>query len=189
MARRKLTPEQENWLFLHFPNMTNKELAEKLTEMARKENQKQLTRLQHLLQEDFCLTTKKIISRKIDAINKFTVISEPLVKRYARKLHCPRKSREHLFICNQEKARATNIKRWLNKAEKVEHVMDWLRTLDINDIRYCIIDGDVSLKGFRVSINRFNRYEGYDRSIFVTSNYIPEAKLLRVNANLYRTTY
>ena len=33
MARKKLTSQQENWLFLHFPDKTNKELAEKLTEM------------------------------------------------------------------------------------------------------------------------------------------------------------
>ena len=189
MASRKLTPEQENWLFMHFPNMTNKELAEKLTEMVRKENQKQLARLQQLLQEDFGITTNKVIRKKIDAIKKFESVSESLVKRYAREMHCPRKSREHIFICNQEKARNTNIKRWLDKAEKIEHIMEWLRTFDVRDVRYCIIDSEANLTSFRVLIHRFNRYEGYDRSVFITSHYIPEAKLLRVSANLYRSTH
>lgn len=47
MARRILTPEQESWLFRHFPNMTNKELAEKLTDMLREENQRQLAQAEH----------------------------------------------------------------------------------------------------------------------------------------------
>ena len=47
MARRILTPEQESWLFSHFPNMTNKELAEKPTDMLREENQRQLAQAEH----------------------------------------------------------------------------------------------------------------------------------------------
>ena len=188
MARRKLTSEQENWLFLHFPTTTNKELAEELTKMIHKENQKQLARLKGLLEEDFSDGAMKVIKHKIDAIDKFKGVSESLVKRYARKLHCPRKSREHLVFCNQEKAKATNLKRWLKKAEKVEHIMDWLRTFDEKDIRYCFIEGDGQLKSFRVSINKFNREEGYDRSVFLTSQFIPEVSLLRVHASLFRTT-
>ena len=115
------------------------------------------------------------------------IISVSLVKRYARNLHCPRKSRMHLLMCNQEKAKATNIKRWLKKAEKVEHVMEWLRTFDLKDIRYCYVEDESKLKSFRTSINKFNRYEGYERSIFLTSQFIPEISLLRVSAILYRT--
>jgi hypothetical protein len=188
MAKRKLTPEQENWLFLHFPDMTNRQLAEELTEMIRKENQKQLARLKRLLEEDFSEGARKVINRKIESLEKFTGVSESLVKRYARNLHCPRKSREHLVTCNQEKAKATNYKRWLKKAEKVEHIMDWLRTFDERDIRYCFIEGEGQLKSFRVSINKFNRYEGYERSVFLTSQFFPEVGLLRVNASLFRTT-
>lgn len=188
MANRKLTPQQENWLYLHFSDKTNRELAEELTEMIRKDNQKQLARLNHLLEEDFSESAKKIILRKIKALEKFKGISVSLVKRYARNLHCPRKSRMHLLMCNQEKAKATNIKRWLKKAEKVEHVMEWLRTFDLKDIRYCYVEDESKLKSFRTSINKFNRYEGYERSIFLTSQFIPEISLLRVSAILYRTT-
>lgn len=186
MASRKLTSEQANWLFLHFPNKTNKELAEELTEMIRKENQIKLTRLNKLLEEDFGESAKKIIDNKIKAINKFKAVSESLIKRYARELHCPRKSREHLIMCNQVKAKATNIKRWMKKAEKVEHIMEWLRTFDEKDTRFCIIEGSGQLKSFRVSINRFNKEEGFDRSIFLTSQFIPEISLLRVHASLFR---
>lgn len=188
MARKKLTSEQENWLFMHFPDMTNKELAKELSTMIDKENQKQLARLNRLLEEDFSDGARKVIMRKIAAIEKFKGVSESLIKRYARNLHCPRKSRTHLVICNQEKAKATNLKRWIKKAEKVEHIMDWLRTFEEKDIRYCVIDGDGQLKSFRVSINKFNRYEGYERSVFLTSQFIPEVSLLRVHASLYRTT-
>ena len=188
MASKKLTSEQENWLFLNFPNKTNRELAESLTTMIMKENEKKLARLKRLLEEDFSDGARKVITRKIKAIEKFAGVSESLVKRYARNLHCPRKTREHLVMCNQEKAKATNIKRWLKKAEKVERIMEWLRTFDEKDVRYCFIDGEGQLKSFRVSINKFNRYEGYDRGIYLTSQYIAEVGLLRVNASLYRTT-
>ena len=75
MANRKLTPQQENWLYLHFSDKTNRELAEELTEMIRKDNQKQLARLNHLLEEDFSESAKKIILRKIKALEKFKGIS------------------------------------------------------------------------------------------------------------------
>ena len=188
MASKKLNSELENWLFLHFPEKTNRELADALTDMIRKENEKQLARLRKLLEEDFTEAARKVITRKIEAIEKFTGVSESLVKRYARELHCPPKSRRHLVLCNQEKAKATNLKRWLKKAEKVEHIMDWLRTFDDRDVRFCFVDNEGQLKSFRVSINRFNRYEGYNRGVFLTSQFIPEVNLLRVNGNLYRTT-
>ena len=188
MARKKLTSEQENWLFLHFPDTTNKDLAKGLTEMILKDNQKQLVRLKHLLNEDFSEGARRIIIRKIEALEKFKGVSESLVKRYARNLHCPRKSRLHLVMCNQEKAKATNFKRWLKKAEKVEHIAEWLHTFDLKDIRYCFIENEGQLRSIRSAINRFNRFEGYEQSIFLTSQYFPEVKLLRVNATLYRTT-
>ena len=36
--RKLLNNEQENWLYANYPNKTNRELAEKLTEMVKKEN-------------------------------------------------------------------------------------------------------------------------------------------------------
>lgn len=188
MASKKLSSEQENWLFLHFPYMTNKQLAFELTEMIEKENRKKLERLRNLLKEDFEGIARKVIEKKIMTLENFKGVSESLVKRYARMLHCPKKSREHLISCNQEKAKSTNLKRWLKKAENVEHIMDWLRTFDEKDVRYCFISGDGQLKSFRTTINKFNRLEGYDRRIFLTSEYIPEINLLRVTASLYRTT-
>ena len=131
MVKRKLPPELENWLFVHYSDKTNKELAAELTEMLKRENQKQLERFNLLLEEDFCDGTKKVIQRQIDAIMEFKGISESSIKRYARILHCPKKSRNHLVYCNQGKARATNIKRWQKKAEKVEHIMEWLRTFGL----------------------------------------------------------
>ena len=187
MAKKNLTFEQQNWLFMHFPEMTNRELAEKLTEMVKADNKKQLARLKPLLEENFSEGARKIISKKIEALEKFSGFSEAFVKRYARELKCPPKSRIHLVSCNQQKARATNIKKWQQKAEKVEHIMDWLRTFDEKDIRFCTIEGDGQLKSYRVSINKFTRYEGYDRGVYLTSEFIPEVSLLRVRATLYRT--
>ena len=189
MASKKLTSEQENWLFLNFPNMTNKELAKELTERIRKENEKQLIKLNRLMQENFGEAARKILIRKIEAIEKFKGVSVSLIKRYAREMRCPRKSREHIIACNQKKAKATNIKRWLEKAEKVEHIMEWLRSFKEKDIRYCFIEGEGQLRSFRVSINKFNRYEGYERCVYLTSEYISEVNLLRVNAHLYRSAY
>ncbi len=187
MGRKKLSPELENWLFLNYADKTNQELADDLSNMIKKENKKQLERLKHLLEEDFSEVAKHAIERKIASIEKFSGISVQTIKRYAKELHCPKKSRKHLIQCNQEKAKATNLKKWLMRAEKVEHKMEWLRTLVEKDVRYCFVENDGDLKSFRVSINRFNRYEGYDRGVYLTSEHIPEASLLRVNALLYRT--
>ena len=189
MANRRLTPEQENWLYLNYPEMTNKELASYLSEWIKKDNQKQLERMKALVQEDFCEGTKKILFKRIEAMEKSKGISVSLIKRYARRLHCRSKSREHIISCNQEKAMATNLKRWQKKAEKVEHIMEWLRSFKEKDIRYCFIEGEGQLRSFRVSINKFNRYEGYERCVYLTSEYISEVNLLRVNAHLYRSAY
>lgn len=185
MARRKLTLEQENWLFLHYTVMTNKELSMYLTQWVENENKKQLERLNRLLKEDFSDGARKVITKKIDALNKFNGISVPLVKRYARELHCRPKTREHIVSCNKEKAKATNIKRWMKKAEKVDNIMEWLRTFDEKDMRVCIMD-EGKVKSFQTSINKFNRDEGYAKGIYLASKYIPDAKLLRVHASSYR---
>jgi hypothetical protein len=186
MVKRKLPPELENWLFLHYSDKTNKELAAELNEMLKRENQKQLERLYLLLEEDFCDNTKKVIQRQIDAILEFKGISESSVKRYAHVHHFPKKSRKHIVYCYQGKARATNIKRWLKKAEKVEHIMEWLRTFDLKSNRCCIVEDEGKLKSMKVSINKYNRYEGYEQGILLAYEYIPEVCLLRVYATPYR---
>lgn len=188
MAVRKLTPEQENWLYLHYPEMTNKEIAEHLSDWIAKENQKQLERLYRLRDEDFSGPAKRMIERKIETLEKSKGVSVSLIKRYARNLHCRPKSRAHIIACNQEKAKTTNLKKWLGKAEKVEHIAEWLRTFSEKDVRFCPIADKGQLKSFQVSINRFNQYEGYERGVYLTSNYIADANLLRVHATLYRTT-
>ena len=76
MATRKLTSEQENWLFDHYPDMTNKEIAKELTMMVQKDIDRQLKRFRQLLEEDFNGCTKKMILRKIQALEKFSGISE-----------------------------------------------------------------------------------------------------------------
>lgn len=188
MASRKLSPEQENWLYLNYPKMTNNELASYLAEWIRKDNQKQIERLRFLLNEDFGDGGRKVIERKIQALEKFKGISISLIKRYARELHCCPKTREHIIECNQKKARATNLKRWQDKAEKVEHVAEWLRSFEEKDDRFCIIDDKNHLKAMQVSINRFNQYEGFDKRVYLSANFIPEISLLRVRGSLYRTT-
>ena len=186
MARRKLTTEQENWLYLHYTVMTNKELALYLTKWVENDNKKQLERLNRLLKEDFSEGARKVIVKKIEALEKFNGISVPLIKRYARELHCRPKSREHIVSCNQEKAKSTNIKKWMKKAEKVDNIMEWLRTFEEKDMRYCFVQEE-QVRSFQVSINKFNRNEGYDKGFYLASMYMPDANLLRVHASQYKT--
>jgi len=187
MTKRKLIPDLQNWLYLNYPNMTNAELAEELTEKMRGVILKERNRLSCLLAANQSVAVERMLKKRIETLDKFSGVSESLIKRYAREMHCPRKSRMHLVKCNQEKARITNFKRWLKKAEKVENVADWLRTFKEKDSRFCFISGEGQLKSILVSINKFNRYEGYDQGAYLTSQHIPEIGLLRVNANLYRT--
>lgn len=185
MANKKMSPELEEWFFLHYSDKTNKELAEELTEKMKRDNQKQLERLRIMLEDDFSDSAKRVIQNEIDAIMNFKGISEASVKRYARMLHCPKKSRKHMAYCNQGKARITNVRRWQQRAEKVEHIMDWLRTFDLKSNRCCIVEDEGKLKSIKVSINKFNRYEGYIRGIFLSFEYIPEVCILRVFAKPY----
>ena len=163
MALCRLNPEQENWLFMNYANKTNKELADELSEMVKKKNEKQLVRLNQLLNEDFDPRVKKQIQKNIENIKNSSSVSVPLVKRYARKLH----------------------KRWLDKAEEVDNIMPWLRSFDVHQTRYCKIISEGQLKSIRVSINKFNRFEGYEKGVYLTSQQLPEVGLLRVVSSIY----
>ncbi len=186
MAAKKLSKEQQNWLFMHFPEMTNRELAQRLSEMQDKENKKRLEHLKALLKDDFQYAARKVIQKEMDSIMKFKGISESLVKRYARDMHCPPKSRTHIVACSQERAKITNLKRWVKKAEKVDNIMDWLRNIEEKDVKFCLIENNGKLNSMRVSINKFNQFEGYSKSVYLTSQFIPEISVLRVNGLLYR---
>lgn len=190
MVKRKLPPELESWLLLHYPDKTNKELAEELSEMISRDNQTQLERLNILLEEDFSEGTRRVIQKKIEAIQNFKGVSISSIKRYARDLHCQKKTKKHMYSCAKEKARSTNIKRWLKKAEKVEHIAEWLRTFEVRNVRCCIVEDEGKLRSIRSAINKFNRCEGYSQGVFLSSEYISEARLLRVFASSYsRMTY
>lgn len=185
MALKRLSPEQENWLFMNYANKTNKELAEELSEIVKNKNERQLVRLKEILKEDFDPFVKKQILMDIETLKNSSSVSVAMVKRYARKLNCPRKSRIHMLRCNQEKARKTNHKRWLEKAEEVDNIMLWLRSISAHQTRYCKINSEGQLRCIRASINKYNRYEGYERGIYLTSQLFQEIDLLRVVSSVY----
>ena len=184
MATKKLSPKEEKWLLTNYPNMSNRELAEQLTKMIEKENKSLLRRLKGLKEEDFSESARKIIKRQICSLENFSGISEALVKKYARALNCPRKTRKHLVICNQKKAQATNIKRWKKKAEKVKKVSDWLHSFGEKEIRYCFIEGNEQLQQFQEAINKYNQNEGSLLNMSLSSSFIPEVSVLRVRSSL-----
>ena len=176
------------WLYDNFSSKSNQELADILTDMVRKENEIQISRLETILKNVTQKSVIKAIESELEWRKAFNGLSASYIKHAGMRLKCSKKSFEYVSSTNREKAKATNIKRWLKKAEKVEHVVEWLRSFKEKDIRFCIIEGDGHLKSMRVSINKFNRYEGYNRRIYLTSQFIPEVCLLRVNASLFRTT-
>ena len=188
MARCYLNRKQEMWLYDNFSSKSNQELADILTDMVRKENEIQISRLEAILKNVTQKSVIKAIESELEWRKAFNGLSASYIKHAGMRLKCSKKSFEYVSSTNREKAKATNIKRWLKKAEKVEHVVEWLRSFKEKDIRFCIIEGDGHLKSMRVSINKFNRYEGYNRRIYLTSQFIPEVCLLRVNASLFRTT-
>lgn len=184
--RKLLNNEQENWLYANYPDKTNKELADILTEMVRQENLRQIERLEGVLRG---LTDKVLINeikKRIASYNMFRGISVDYVKKQSQILKCPPKSASLISETSRKRAEETNIKLWKTKAENVTSHIIWFRSFNIHDTKVCNVKGDKDMKSIRTAMSRWNRLEGYDKGIFLESSYVKKANLLIVKARINR---
>jgi len=186
--RKILNGEQENWLYANYSDKTNKELAEELTAMVKAENQKHAKRLSGLLEGITDPAIQKAVKRNIASLLMFESVSEDYVRKYARKLNCPPKSAALRSETARQKAASTNIKLWLSKAVTVDSPMDWFRTFFLHETKVCLVKDVKEMKSIRTAMSRWNRQEGFDKGIFLTSTFVTEANILRVEATINRAS-
>lgn len=184
--RKILNGEQENWLYMNYPYKSNKDLAEELSAMVREEYEKEAKRLSGLLDSITDNAIRKIVKRNINSFLMFESLSEKYVSSYARKLKCPKKSAALMAEVARKKAIATNIKLWSGKAEAVHSPVEWFRTFFVNETKICRVRDIKEMKSIRTAMSRWNRLEGFDKGIFLSSIFVQEANLLRVKASINR---
>ena len=182
MKKGFLTDEMLDWLYNNYPTMTNDHLADELSEMIRKENEKEIPRLNVLLESVTMPSVRRSIENEIERRRKFKQISVATVKRAAASIRCPHKSFVHVASVNRNKARKTNLKRWQEKAQVVEDTAQWFRTFRCREIRICQIQSDKELKSFRNALLYFNHSASETYGYRLSSEYHKEVRLLRVVA-------
>ena len=185
MRKGLLNDEMQNWLYANFASMTNENLVIQLSEMIKKENEKEIPRLKSLLGSITMPAIRRSVEKEIARRTKFTHISISTVKRAAADLKCPPKSYTHKAAENRRKARQTNIKRWKEKAQQVDDIPSWLRSFRPREVRICIIRSDKELKSIRNAITYFNHSAAEQFGYYFTTEHIKEASLFRVRATPY----
>lgn len=79
--RKILNGEQENWLYVNYPDKTNEELAKELTAIVKKENIKQADRLKALLDGITDPATEKAARSKIASLLMFEGVNAEFVRK------------------------------------------------------------------------------------------------------------
>lgn len=186
--RKLLNQEQENWLYGNYAHKTNKELASELSHMIKDENEKTAKKLKEVLKDITDAAVKKSIQKYIAWLAMFNGISEDYIRKYARKLNCPAKSASVRLESSRRRAIKTNIKLWKAKAVRVHAPMFWFSSFILHEKRICFVKDEKELSSIRTAMSRWNRQEGFEKGIFLTSIYVPGAKLLRIEATANRAT-
>ena len=180
MARSYLTTKEEMWLYDNYSSKSNQELAEILTGMVEKDNAQRIARLEDIMK----LVTQKSVLRAIQSELKwrkaFNGFSATYIKHVSMRLKCSRKSFEHVSSSNRDKAKSTNIKRWMKLARVIENPAEWLLNFRKNETRVCLLQSDNDLKKLRNAIFYYNRNTSNASGFYFSSNLISEANLLRV---------
>lgn len=182
MKKGFLTDEMLDWLYNNYPTMTNEHLAEELSEMIRKENEKEIPRLNILLESVTMPSVRRSIENEIERRRSFTQISVATVKRAAAAIKCPHKSFVHVASMNRRKAQKTNLKKWQEKAQVVDDASLWFRTFRCREIRICVVNSDKELKSLRNALLYFNHSASESYGYHLSSEYHKEARLLRIVA-------
>lgn len=156
MARKILSNQQESWLFEHYPNMSNEDLAKELTLIIRAQNIKDVEQLESALQKLPDINAKKAILKTIKEKKQFKDLSVSFIKKNAIRLGCPKKSFAHISSMNRKKIMTKFMKDWLDKAEDVSSPFQWFRTFKVRNIYFGKFDNPQQMVTFKSSLCNWN---------------------------------
>lgn len=184
-----LTSDQENWLFEHYPNHPNNVLAEKLTEMVRKENEKRISQLEKLLPSVTDAHVSREIRRRVNKLRSFKSISPGYVRTIARRIGCPHKSTAIRTRIARSSAFEMHYKRWKEIAVVTDlPPMQFFRSIQLNEVRVIKYASQKDIRHMRVYLSSWNRTEGFEKGIYITASQIPDTCILRYEATYNRAT-
>lgn len=188
MANSILTPEMEKWLFDNFKNRSNEQLAEELSVMLRKKYAEELNEIVRKLPDVTHPGTKKKMLARINRIENFRGLSGTSVRMIAKRIGCPKKSKVYISKVNEKKAKLTNNKKWLAKAQTVENIDHYLNDMQLGETRYVKITDSRVLRMIKQSISEYNEAYGKKHGMFITFRFVREIGVMRLEASKTNAT-
>lgn len=187
MRKKFLNSQQEAWLCLNYPTMSNEEIAVKLTDMVAKENEKQLKRLTDMLTSVTDAHVKRAIRSNINAINRFKGITPSYVRTMACRLGCAKKD----VAVRSKMARKSAESRYVKKFTEMAIDMNqpptvFFRSFRLNEKRVVRMKDEPQVKMVRTCMSIWNRDEGFEKGICLISRRVPGTTILRFEATLSR---
>lgn len=184
MAKKLLNAAQEQWLIDNYCTKTNRELAEKLTQMVKKDNAHTIQRLRRLLPSLRDTPAQKSTLDMVIRLEKFSGFSEAYIIYAAKKLGCPSKCNALLSQNSKGKAYSTNLKKWRRMSIAVPCIKDFLRTMRVRDVKVIKVAEYALVKSYNDAIKAYNLNEGRMKGIYIDSQYIKDIKVMRLSARL-----
>ena len=187
MRIKKLNEAQEIWLYKNYRNKSNKELAEKLSEMVALEIKKEIARCYDDLGSDLPFHVQKRIASRIRTLLQYKSISVDYVKRRAREMGCAKKSPLVRSRSNRRNATSAHWKNLIAKAEIVTSPYDWFNSFKLEEQKVGKCTDESKFDSLRSSLCKWNSKYGSSKGIVLVGEWNRELLMGRVYAkSMYR---
>ncbi|MBP5346045.1 MAG: hypothetical protein J6Y99_07510 [Bacteroidales bacterium] len=186
MRPKLLTKNLENWLYLNYSTMPNEQIAQELSEKIRAQNKETVAELRRVLPFLSSIHARRDALKRIERLEEFTSLSVDFVKKNAKRLKCPKKSRAYISDINRKRITQKILRDWESKAEYAPQPFAWFRTFQLNNIYYAKFDTVQQLMSFKSSLCNFNRSEGPERGMYLMSDYYKENLIARIDVCPFR---
>lgn len=180
MRPKILSTNLENWLVSSYSKMSNEQIAQQLSEKIKKENEAQIAELRSVLPLVTSGSARGCIIRRIKRLESFDRVTEDFVKKNAKRLNCPKKSKSYLSDMNRDKITKRILQEWESKAVLISQPFAWFRTLSIGGIYYGKFENIQQLTSFKSSLCNYNRGIGASKNIQLISDYYKENLIVRI---------
>lgn len=180
MARKILSKQHESWLFEHYPDMSNEDLAKELTLIIRAQYKKDVEQLESALQKVPDIIAKKAILKTIYEKKHFKDLTVSFIKKNAVRLGCPKKSNAYISCLNRKKIKLKFMKEWLEKAESVIVPFQWFRTFQLRHVYIGKFENVQQMQSFKSSLCNWNRIEAPKNKRYLLAEYYKEELIVRI---------
>lgn len=170
------------WLLAHYSKMSNEDLAVRLTEMIREDNEVRLAALKLELEGARTSTEKFKVIARIRTLQDFKGVTANYVRRLAVRMGDTRKSAAFIANCNKEKAMKRHWGRLIDVAVSINSYVDWFRTFSLGEKRVGRFDTPKQLTSFRSSLSQWNKGEGRDRGLYLVAEYSTQYLMAKITA-------